>query len=266
MSWDIFISYAHSSRSVAMDIVKGLRTEGLAIWFDVDLIPAGIIIHQAINDGIQSSRMAVAIASSAYLSGDWPRRELGGFIAQKKPIVVVLQGVSSAFVERTSPLLAGVKHISNQDISAVVKEIAYAFRSYGFRATHANHKAMVVGAREGGKHVLKQLLAWGSVPVAGIYDKHGEAPGLHVVEANGVNVFAGRSTKLGEMLQLCGQEGFRGYYFFVFVPSRDKPFREFIRETVEQVRSKEITNFKLLWMDDDFGDWASAEALHALMR
>ena len=109
--WDVFISYAREDeRIVAHPLAELLRKRGLRVWIDAVELNLGDSLRAKIDEGLAKSRFGVVILSAAFLSKQWPLRELNGLAAResdgKKVILPVWHGVDHATIARQSPTLA----------------------------------------------------------------------------------------------------------------------------------------------------------------
>lgn len=89
--YDVFISYSANDRRVAEDIAAQLRDAKITAFLDVQDIPAGANIGDAIWEAIFESRVLVAIFSE----NDGPQQqglgiEIGAAAAWNKPVYIVL--------------------------------------------------------------------------------------------------------------------------------------------------------------------------------
>jgi hypothetical protein len=73
---DIFISYCHQDRNVAVALESGLRALGFSVWRDVGQMRAGQSLGSEIEQAIQSAVCVVACLSSASVQSGWVRAEM----------------------------------------------------------------------------------------------------------------------------------------------------------------------------------------------
>jgi hypothetical protein len=75
-------------------------------------------LRQKIDEGLSCSRFGIVILSKAFLSKDWPRKELDGLIAKEikghKVILPIWHNLNLAEIVKQSPMLAG-KFASNSN-------------------------------------------------------------------------------------------------------------------------------------------------------
>ena len=101
---DIFICHASEDKEeVAIPLVKALDDAGITYWYDQAEIKWGDSITQKVNDGLKISRYVVVILSEAFISKNWPQRELNS----------ALNIEASSKEVRVLPLLFGDKRIRN---------------------------------------------------------------------------------------------------------------------------------------------------------
>lgn len=77
MKKDIFICHASEDKvSVARPLASSLAERGLTYWFDEAEISAGESITERVNEGLKVSEFVVVLLSRAFMTKDWPKREL----------------------------------------------------------------------------------------------------------------------------------------------------------------------------------------------
>ena len=111
MQWDFFISHASEEKeSLARPIAEGLRSRGMAVWIDEEVLQIGDSLRRKIDHGLANSRFAVVLVSKALLAKEWPQRELDALLSREddgsKVILPVWHDVGLADVLRRSPILA----------------------------------------------------------------------------------------------------------------------------------------------------------------
>lgn len=112
--WDVFVSYASEDRNVvAKPLVQMLRSLGLSVWYDEDVLELGDSIRKTIDEGLRHCRYGVVVLSSHFFGKHYPERELAGLeqreIDGEKVVLPIWYGVSEADVRDYSPSLAGRK-------------------------------------------------------------------------------------------------------------------------------------------------------------
>lgn len=96
MSADIFISYARADRAIVDQLAMVLKSAGLKIWWDADLLPGQQFANQ-IRDVLQEVRIVLAVLSPKALSSTWVVAELTYAHSNGITVVPVLvEGASPA--------------------------------------------------------------------------------------------------------------------------------------------------------------------------
>ena len=127
--WDVFVSHASEDKDgFARPLADALRAEGLSVWFDESVLRVGDSLRRSIDRGLSQCTFGIVIVSKAFLSKEWPQRELDGLVAReeegKKVVLPIWHDISAADVRRRSPTLADRLAIpSSKGVAAVVKEI-----------------------------------------------------------------------------------------------------------------------------------------------
>ena len=80
--YDAFISFNSKSRDYIREVVKCLKSKGLKIWFDEDILVAGTELVQSISRGIESAKTFIIICGD-YDSGKWQAKEIGQIVYNK---------------------------------------------------------------------------------------------------------------------------------------------------------------------------------------
>ncbi|HAT51576.1 MAG: toll/interleukin-1 receptor domain-containing protein [Nitrospirae bacterium] len=75
--YDVFISYSSQDRKFAQPLAEKLLADGLKIWFDEWILKPGDPIPAAIENGLEKSRIFLAIFSPQYLQSEWTQVERG---------------------------------------------------------------------------------------------------------------------------------------------------------------------------------------------
>lgn len=127
--WDVFVSHASEDKDAfARPLAEALQAEGLKVWFDESTLRLGDSLRRSIDRGLAQSRFGIVIVSQAFLSKEWPQRELDGLVAREeegqKVVLPIWHEISASDIRRRSPTLADRLAISSsKGIPAVVKEI-----------------------------------------------------------------------------------------------------------------------------------------------
>jgi len=77
MKKDIFICHASEDKtSVVRPLASALSSRGLNYWIDEAEISVGDSITEKVNEGLKVSEFVVVVLSRAFMSKNWPKREL----------------------------------------------------------------------------------------------------------------------------------------------------------------------------------------------
>lgn len=157
-SWfmaDIFISYSHFDRNLAMRLSLSLESEGYSVWYDTSL-KAGDEYRPEIKEEITRSRVVVVIWSAASIQSEWVRAEASYAKALKKLVPVKIAGLSYADI----PLPFGELH--TEDVGNW--QLTYAAVVSRFERPTAQTSSVSMA----GKLVTFQLLTWFGIVGAAI--------------------------------------------------------------------------------------------------
>ena len=128
-NWDVFVSHASEDKeNFARPLAIALQSRGLKVWFDENTLKVGDSLRRSIDKGLSRSRYGIVVISKAFLSKEWPQRELDGLVAREedggKVVLPVWHDISAAEVRRCSPTLADRLAIpSSRGIESVVNEL-----------------------------------------------------------------------------------------------------------------------------------------------
>lgn len=120
---------------------------------------------------------------------------------------------------------------------------------------------LVLGARLGGSHIIKSLLSVG-IPIRGVYDLDGNAPGIALARKWGVPVYVGNTGEIDRLFHICSDDTQRDFH--VFLPTRDPRFLRFVSGVEARWRARGVKNFTMHRLGEDFEDYARAHDLLAL--
>lgn len=132
--WDVFISHASEDKETFVrPLVEALRGHGLSVWFDEATLKVGDGLRRSIEKGLAKSQYGIVVISKAFLSKEWPQRELDGLISREedgtKVVLPVWHGITVNEVRRRSPMLADRLAVqSSKGVRAVVDEILQVIR------------------------------------------------------------------------------------------------------------------------------------------
>lgn len=74
---DVFICHAREDKQmVAKPLIDALKLADVSFWFDEAEIKWGDSITQKVNEGLSMSQYVIVILSPAFISKNWPQREL----------------------------------------------------------------------------------------------------------------------------------------------------------------------------------------------
>jgi TIR domain len=130
-AWDVFVSHASEDKeSFARPLVRALEARGLKVWFDENTLKIGDSLRRSIDKGLARSRYGIVVVSKAFLSKEWPQRELDGLVAREedgaKVVLPVWHEISAVEVRKYSPTLADRLAIpTSKGIDAVVTELLH---------------------------------------------------------------------------------------------------------------------------------------------
>ncbi len=109
--WDVFVAHASEDKDgFVRPLAEALRARGFRVWFDEFTLRVGDSLRRSIDRGLAQSRFGVVVISPAFLSKEWPQKELDGLTAREvdgqKVILPVWHNVDVETVRRYSPTLA----------------------------------------------------------------------------------------------------------------------------------------------------------------
>ncbi len=78
---DVFLCHASEDKElVVRPLFQALRNENISCWYDEAEIRWGHSITQTVNQGLGTSRYVIVVLSRAFLSKNWPQRELNAVL------------------------------------------------------------------------------------------------------------------------------------------------------------------------------------------
>ena len=109
--WDVFVAHASEDKDdFVRPLAEALHNRGFRVWFDEFTLRVGDSLRRSIDRGLAQSRFGVVVISPAFLSKEWPQKELDGLTAREvdgqKVILPVWHNVDVETVRRYSPTLA----------------------------------------------------------------------------------------------------------------------------------------------------------------
>lgn len=131
MAFDIFISHASEDKEdVARPIASFLdeNTE-LSVWYDEFTLNPGDSLSEKIDYGLANSRYGLVVISPAFMSKNWPKKELRGLnalnVEGQNILIPVWHNVSKEEVISFSPTIADVYAFNTNDgISGICNGIS----------------------------------------------------------------------------------------------------------------------------------------------
>lgn len=132
--WDVFVSHASEDKEdFARPLAQALKDRNLRVWFDEFTLRVGDSLRRTIDKGLAYSRYGVVIISPAFLSKEWPQKELDGLMARevdgRKVILPVWHNIDAATLRQHSPLLADrLATSSRKGLRQVVDELFEAMK------------------------------------------------------------------------------------------------------------------------------------------
>jgi hypothetical protein len=132
--WDVFVSHASEDKEeFARALAQGLKDHGLRVWFDEFTLRVGDSLRRSIDKGLAHSRYGVVVISPAFLSKEWPQKELDGLMARevhgRKVILPVWHNIDAIALRQYSPLLADrLATSSSKGLQQVIDELLQAIR------------------------------------------------------------------------------------------------------------------------------------------
>lgn len=133
-TWDVFVSHASEDKqSFVRPLVEALKANGLTVWFDEATLKVGDGLRRSIERGLARSQYGIVVISKAFLSKEWPQRELDGLVSREedgtKVVLPVWHDITANEVRSRSPMLADRLAVpSSKGLQTVVKELLQVIR------------------------------------------------------------------------------------------------------------------------------------------
>jgi hypothetical protein len=126
--YDAFFSYATEETQLAHEIVGGLRSRGLKIWYAPLNLKIGDMLLDSIERAIVESRASILLISKAYLCKGWTNYEMDILVRhqleKKIKILPIWHGVSKEEVETRHVGLSGIYAIqSNVEFYSLINQL-----------------------------------------------------------------------------------------------------------------------------------------------
>lgn len=127
MEYDLFISHASEDKDdVVRPLVAHLNELGLKVWVDELELTIGDSLRRNIDKGLSRSRFGAVVISPAFVSKEWPNKELDALVSREdggdKVILPIWHRLNHDEVRDFSPLLAGKLAVSTSGGIAHVAE------------------------------------------------------------------------------------------------------------------------------------------------
>jgi hypothetical protein len=171
---DVFLSHASEDTDFVRELYAALIRRGYSVWFDKAELTVGDSLRRRIDEGLATARFGVVVVSPAFLSKEWPKRELDGLTAKEiagetKVILPVWHGISAAEVAVAAPMLAGLLAVSSAEgAERVADRIARAIdRDRGAERAVSEAPPVEADRREANRRVARQALRLAIALVAG---------------------------------------------------------------------------------------------------
>lgn len=139
LSFDAFLCHASPDKeTVARPLARELTQRGYRIWFDEQILEAGVSLRKAIDKGLAHANVAIVVLSPSFFGRRWAEWELNGIVHRHlsgaEPFLLpIWHDVEADDVRRYSLSLADIVAIkTGEDIRRVAEQIAAILR----RQTH----------------------------------------------------------------------------------------------------------------------------------
>lgn len=127
---DLFLCHAHADKeTIVRPLAAELRRYGVTYWLDEAEITLGESITAKISEGLVSSSYIVVCITPAFLSRNWPQRELQSAIGREaslnRVVVLPIVAVSEEDIWQRLPLLADRLYIRWGEAREVARTLAH---------------------------------------------------------------------------------------------------------------------------------------------
>jgi hypothetical protein len=118
---NVFISYAHSDVDEARPLVRKLKEQNVAGWFDSADIAAGESVASAVRNALKHSSVLIVLLSPRALHSEWVQFEIGAAEALDKKIIPII--ISGDHLEEQLPdilrnrIWIDARHRSHEDVA-----------------------------------------------------------------------------------------------------------------------------------------------------
>jgi hypothetical protein len=131
---DVFVCHAHVDRKrYVRPLAEALARRSVSCWIDEAEIDPGESIVDAVNTGLRLARYVLLVVSDAFLTREWPRRELNAAfmreIRDNRVVVIPVLVTEPATWYEEFPLLADKLHYRWADgLELITEQVAGLFR------------------------------------------------------------------------------------------------------------------------------------------
>ena len=129
---DTFICHASKDKqSVVKPLLDALDKENISYWYDEAEIKWGDSIPDKINEGLRMSRYVIVVLSDAFLSKNWPQRELNSSLniesstgkVRVLPLIIGSKEVMEKILQNY-PILNDKRHLVwENDLKKIIEEL-----------------------------------------------------------------------------------------------------------------------------------------------
>jgi TIR domain. len=130
LAFDIFISHASEDKEIVARPIASFLDENteLTVWYDEFTLNPGDSLSEKIDYGLANSRYGLVVISPAFMSKNWPKKELRGLnalnVEGQNKLIPVWHNVAKEEVISFSPTIADVYALNTANgVSSVCDEI-----------------------------------------------------------------------------------------------------------------------------------------------
>lgn len=128
--YDCFVSHASEDKSSFVnDLVNKLKSKGMKVWYDADIMNIGDSLRESIDNGLKDSLCGIVILSKNFFTKQWTDYELNGLVARqnsvgKKTILPIWHNVTAEEVRQYSLSLSDIFAVdSSSGVETVARSI-----------------------------------------------------------------------------------------------------------------------------------------------
>lgn len=128
--YDVFISYAHEDRSLALELKRQLQHADVEAWISAERLKIGASIVKEVNDAITNARFSAVLLTRTYWDKSWAMSELESlYMIQQtkntKKILPIWHELSHLDIQEKMPLIADLVAVNTAiGLDEVAKRIA----------------------------------------------------------------------------------------------------------------------------------------------